>query len=330
MPKYNKIDDGAKEAIMKVLKKNKKPLKGGLKEGLKEKKMVAGSEMKNILFEIEETLDKLGKKVDSDELEEIANFVINKMNIFKSVYNRDAELPLVVLYFYFNHLDDNTEQGYLERQAFVGIAKELHFLPHNFNVTTSENGLINEISFIDTYFPDKKEELLPGLSKLLSGDMSFDPIDFIIDGIPVEIKSLSYCSDKNRSKNPKPIYGIEESKLKKILKANSQHSVIVWAEQCSPEWRINNRNSSIDWKFIILSSDKFELISELDLYRQKYSSTANKTFEYFDTLIVKELLEPNQIFDVSSYDKYLLEKTKFMIDEDEQKYVDKINKETKN
>lgn len=293
MVKYNKIDDGAKEAIIRVLKKKSK--------------LSGGSETKNFLLDIEKVLSELNKQVNEDELQEIATFVSEKMNIFKNDFKKDAELPLVVLYYFFPKLDDNTEEGFKQRKSFIETAKKHDYMSYTFNAETAENGLINEIAFIDVYFPNKKDELLPGLSKLLSGDISFDPIDFIIDSVPIEVKSLSYCSNKSISGNPKPQYGIEKSKLKNVMNANPSHSVVVFPEQCSTDWRLNNRNASIEWKYIILDNSKYKLIKELGLYTEAYSQKANKYYDYFAPPVVKELQSGNQLFNSGEYDKYLKE-----------------------
>lgn len=309
MPEYNKIDDGAKEAVMRVLKTHLKKSNKPLKEPLK-----GGNRIEDIVELIVSTLLKLGRKVNPTEVANISSFMLQKKYNFEESYGKSPNTELLILYYFYPKIDDNSSEGYDEREKFINEAKDKLGLLYGYNISTAESGLINEIAFIDTFFPDKKEKLLPGMSKLLSDDISFDPVDFVIDGIPVEVKSLSYCKDNPQSTYPNPVYGIERAKVKKIINSNPSHSVVVWAEQCSSEWRKNNRNSSINWKFIILSSDKFKVMKELELYKQRYSGKASKVFEYFDTIVVKELTNSSQIFDVSSYDNYFVEETKHLID----------------
>lgn len=333
MVKYNKIDDGAKEAILKVLKKKTK-LSGGSGEDL--------DKLKDSLF----LLNELASQYGDDELLQQTNEVIEQLRKnknrfyrktsklfydFRALYGNDPYYVFTALGYFFPHISDNTQEGYQERILFVQKVQKLKLdtNPNNiidnldskrfnryYDYKTKELGFIQERKFYDEFFrlPNEPDYIYD----IFNPKNHFDEGDFKLHNRVIELKG-------RQSEQYKAVrYFIDKSKLNELKSRTNDNFSLVWSEYTNNDALLSSRgNINVKYFYFNFDNELFNLLEDNGLIKT-FDVDPNKPRYYFTPDAVRELTDSSQLYDTQSFInefRYLRD------DEREEELQNEINKQ---
>ena len=337
MVKYNKIDDGAKEAIIRVLKKKSK-LVGGDADFF-------NNILESVILLIELTskygeydlLNKFNDIYDRIKRQNKLGFYKKISNIFdefREAYGNNPYFVLSVLSTLYPNINDDSLDGSIDREMFTQKVKKLklsenpnntidnvsnkYYFRSDYDASSKEEGFILERKFYDEFFDFGNRKYI---TDLLNPINHFARADFKIDGRTIELKGR----DRQKYEKQPRYYFIGKQKFDEMIRDSNGMVTIVWAEYPSlQELLVSRGNTSINYYYFVYNKDFFDVLKDNHKIGEK--DVSNEPHYNFRPSALLELKETYEMYDTQRFIEKVTEAIKDNIDQDDIPKIDKIIK----